>query len=232
MNGYVGIFRCLLEKPIWQNSTPEQKTILITLLLMVNHHEAEWEWKGEKFKVNPGQTVTSIEKIANASGKGISIQNVRSALKRFEKLDFLTNESTKSGRVITIVNWGLYQTELLRGNKDTNKEVTKSQQRGNKEVTPNNNDNKDKKDNKIKYDDYVSMTEEEYNKLISEHGEQLIKEKIIDLNLWKGSKGKRTKSDYLTLLSWIRKDQKENKPITRPNGIKEIPKNPTRRDDF
>ena len=222
-NGYIKLFRCMSKKPIWKNSTPEQKTILITLLLMVNHEEAEWEWKGKKFKVNPGQKVTSLEKIAEESGKGISIQNVRSALKRFEKLEFITNESTKSGRLISIVNWELYQCDKLSPNKEVNKEVTKSQQRGNKGVTTNKNDKNDKNDKnilikdiekvekavkKIHYADNVTMLEEEYSKLIIEYGEPLIKEKIIDLDLWKGSKGKNTKSDYLTIKAWIRKDQK------------------------
>ena len=116
---------------------------------MVNHHEAEWEWEGGKFKVFPGQTVTSIEKIAAKAGKGISTQNVRSALKRFEKFEFLTNKSTKTGRLITVLNWGLYQDTEKKPNKVPNKEVTKTQQRGNKEVTTNNNDNNDKKDKRI-----------------------------------------------------------------------------------
>jgi hypothetical protein len=148
MEGYIGLYRCLLDKPIWKQSTPEQKTILITILLMVNHQEAEWEWQGEKFKVLPGQKITSLEKIAEASGKGISIQNVRSALLRFEKLGFLTNKSTKTGRLISIENWELYQVEFKKGNKEDSKGITKSQQTGNKEVTTNNND-KNKKNNKI-----------------------------------------------------------------------------------
>ena len=143
MLGYICLHRCLLDKPIWKLSTPEQKTILITLLLMVNHEENEWEWKGEKFKVKPGQTVTSLDNIAKACGKGVSIQNIRTALVRFSKLGFLTNESTKTGRLITIINWDTYQTELVRANKETNSRLTKTQQRPNKDLTPNNNDKND-----------------------------------------------------------------------------------------
>jgi hypothetical protein len=74
--------------------------------------------------------------------------------------------------------------------------------------------------NNIKYAEFVSMTEDEYKKLTTQYGEAYIKEKIIDLNLWKGSKGKSTKSDYMTLLTWIRKDSKSIKPkeIERPNA--------------
>lgn len=148
MEGYIALYRCLLDKPIWKQSTPEQKTILITLLLMANHEENEWEWQGQKFKVFPGQFVTSLDSIVKTCGKGITIQNVRSALLRFEKLEFLTNASTKTGRFITILKWHTYQVDLMRGNKETNKEVTKTQQRPNKEVTTNNNDKNDNNDKK------------------------------------------------------------------------------------
>lgn len=143
MEGWISLYRCLLGKPIWKKSTPEQKSILITLLLMVNHRENEWEWKGEQFRVQPGQMITSLESIVEEAGKGISIQNVRTALARFEKLQFLTNESTKTGRLITIVNWHLYQQEIKETNKEDNKDLTKRSQRPNKDLTPNNNDNND-----------------------------------------------------------------------------------------
>jgi hypothetical protein len=78
-------------------------------------------------------------------GKGVSIQNIRSALKRFQKLHFLTNESTKTGRKLTICNYNSYQKQDSQANKATNSQVTKTQQRGNKEVTPNNKDNNNNK---------------------------------------------------------------------------------------
>jgi hypothetical protein len=149
--GWICLYRDLLDKAIWQNSTAEQKTILITLLLMANHEPNQWEWKGKKYTVKAGEFITSLEKIVARCGKGITIQNVRSALKRFEKLQFLTNESTKQNRLIKIENWSLYQSRENQPNKATNKEVTKTQQRPNKEVTTNNNDNNDNNDNNILY---------------------------------------------------------------------------------
>jgi hypothetical protein len=143
--GWIKLHRELIDKPIWLKSTPEQKSILITLLLMANHQESQWEWQGVKFEVKPGQFITSLEHIAEKSGKGITVQNVRSSLKKFQdKYQFLTNESTKTGRLITICNWGDYQAKEQETNKDTNNELTKNQQRGNKELTPNKNDKNDK----------------------------------------------------------------------------------------
>lgn len=142
--GWIKLHRALLDKTIWINSTPEQKTILVTLLLMANHEPNQWEWKGKKYTVKSGEFITSLEKIVAKCGKGITTQNVRSALKRFEKLQFLTNESTKQNRLIKIANWSLYQDEENQPNKATNKEVTNDQQRPNKEVTTNKNDKNDK----------------------------------------------------------------------------------------
>ena len=145
-DGWVKIHRVLFEHPIWKQSTPEQKVILIALIGMVNHEPERWEWKGEMFEAKRGQTVTSLESIREACGKGVSIQNVRTALARFEKLEFLTNESTKSGRLITICNYCKWQDKGDETNKGANKEVTKTSQRPNKDLTPNKNDKNDKND--------------------------------------------------------------------------------------
>lgn len=138
--GWIKIYRELLDKPIWQLSTMEQKVILITLLLMANHKAKKWEWNGQQFECAPGQFITSIAKIIEKAGNDITSQNVRTALKRFEKLNFLTNESTKTGRLITIVNWENYQGYDDEGNKDANKDLTKTSQRPNKDLTTNKND--------------------------------------------------------------------------------------------
>ena len=139
-NGWIKLYRDLLEKPIWLNSTPEQKTVLITVLMLANHDENEWDWNGKKFKVGSGQFVTSLPKLAEKCGDGISIQNVRTALKRFEKLEFLTDESTATGRVITIVNWGIYQGCDGEPNRPSNSCLTEGQQTPNRGLTANKND--------------------------------------------------------------------------------------------
>ena len=138
--GWIVLHRKLLDKPIWFESTAEQKVILITLLLMANHAEKEWEWQGQKYVAKPGQFVTSLSKIAEVCGEGISFQNVRTALKRFEKYGFLTNESTNKNRLITINNWAFYQNNSNDTNRQPNKQLTSNQQATNKQLTTNNND--------------------------------------------------------------------------------------------
>jgi len=159
--GWIKLHRQLLEKAIWLDSTPEQKTILITLLLMANHEGREWIWDGKKFKAEPGQFVTSLESIAKNCGSGISIKNVRSAIAKFEKYGFLANKSTKTGRLITIVNWRDYQAKDDEGGKDTGKEVANKGQSSGKEVATNKNDKKDKNDKNIRNNIISDFTQDE-----------------------------------------------------------------------
>ena len=139
--GWIKLHRELLEKPIWYQSSLEQKVILITLLLMANHEERSYIFNGEKIVLKAGQIGTSLERIAEKTNKQVTQQNIRTALKKFERLGFLTNESTKCGRLITIVNWGIYQDNESSANKEANSCLTKDQQTANKaltnELTPN-----------------------------------------------------------------------------------------------
>ncbi|RXM72220.1 DNA replication protein DnaD [Clostridium tetani] len=139
--GWISLYRSLLDKPIWQCSTPEQKTIFITILLLANHKEREWEWQGKPYKCKPGQFITSIPSLVERCGKGITTQKVRTALNKFKKYGFLTDESTNNGRLITIVNWELYQGIKNETNIQVNRQATGNQQADNRQVTPNNNVN-------------------------------------------------------------------------------------------
>ncbi|MDI9472202.1 MAG: hypothetical protein QM221_04755 [Bacillota bacterium] len=146
--GWIKLHRELIKKPIWQCSTPEQKVILITLLMMANHDTKEWEWKGEKYHCKPGEFVTSAKSIQKKAGEGISRQNIRTALKRFEKYEFLTIETTKVNTKIFIQNWEKYQSKEQQPNQDANHQLTISQPTANHQLTTNKNDKNDKNDKK------------------------------------------------------------------------------------
>lgn len=138
-SGWIKLHRQLLNKAIWNCSTIEQKVILITILLLANHEESQWQWNGKKFICRPGQFITSLPSLAKASG--CSIQNIRTALKRFKKYEFLTEQVTGTGRLITVINWGKYQAKP----EDLTGEVTEGQQTPNRPLTPNKKNKNDKK---------------------------------------------------------------------------------------
>jgi len=144
MDGWIKLHRKLIEKPIWQASTPEQKVILVTLLIMANHKEKEWEWMGEKYKAKPGELVTSLKSITKLCGEGVSIRKVRTALDRFEKYEFLTNQSTNKNRLIKIENWGHYQGVNDKTDKQSDKQLTSNRQAVDKQLTTNKNVKNDK----------------------------------------------------------------------------------------
>lgn len=135
-NGYFKVWRDLFNKSIWLNSTPEQKSILFAVLNLANWQANTWEWKGKEYHCQRGEFISSYSKIAKSTGKGIGTQNVRTALKRFQNLDFLTVQSTggyQDGIKVIINNWEIYQNET---NRPANSCLTDYQQTPNSLLTP------------------------------------------------------------------------------------------------
>lgn len=56
---------------------------------------------------------------------------------------------------------------------------------------------------KVKYGEYVHMTEAEHQKLLDEYGPEMTARMIEVLDNYKGSKGKTYKNDYRAILSWV-----------------------------
>lgn len=107
--GWVKIYRKLLKNALWKDCTDGQKVVLITLLLMADYEDNEWIFNGKECKTKPGQLVTSIKSIAEVAGVSHSL--VQRSLEKFEKYGFSISKSTNKNRLITIVNWGKYQTK-------------------------------------------------------------------------------------------------------------------------
>lgn len=127
-NGFVCLWRNMLYDPVWYNSTPEQKVLLITLLLMVCWKEQEYDVYGEKLTLKPGQIVTSVAEIKKLTGKHVSTKNIRTGIDRFKKMNFLAKETTKRGTLITIVNWRKYQDGNFESGKESGNELAKDWQ--------------------------------------------------------------------------------------------------------
>ena len=157
-HGWIKLYRCLLDDPIWQCSTNEQKVILVTLLLMANHAERKWEWNGRPYYCKPGQMITSAESIAKKAGPDISRQNVRTALKRLEKMGFLTIQTTKLNTLLTICNWETYQFNPEAANQTTNLETTNESPSANQRLTTN-------KNVKTHRCDYLSAEQKEFQRI-------------------------------------------------------------------
>ena len=232
--GWIKLYRELISKSIWQLSSPEHKTILITILLLANHEETTWEWKGQQHSCKPGQLITSLESLAAESGAGVSIKNVRTALKRFEKLGFLANESAKTGRLITVVNWAKYQGQFEEGGKEGGKQVAKTWQTGGKQVATNKNNKNDKnvRREEGKYigrtrPTFIQPTLEEVRSYCEERENDVDPERFVDYyeaRGWELTKCRKMKDWKAAVRTWERNDKKWNKekhPDNHPDQRKE-----------
>lgn len=131
-------------------------------------------------------------------------------------------------------------------NQKTNQKQTRNKPKTNTSndvyVYVNNNSNKkdirgvgeEEKEEKKKFGEFVAMTNAEYEKLVSTHGEKFTKKCIEVLDNYKGSSGKKYKSDYRAILSWV-VDKVKTTPTTKsiPEWYgKEIEDNPATEDEF
>lgn len=154
MEGWIKLHRQLLKSTIWKISTPEQKTVLIALLLTANHCANDWEYKGQPYTCQPGQLVTSVNSIMEACGKGITDKKVRNALDKFVKHGVIEKESSTKNTLITFVNWDKFQKgEINKGQSKGNEEADCGQT-GVEQRATNKNVNNYKKENNYKKNTY------------------------------------------------------------------------------
>ena len=78
-----------------------------------------------------------------------------------------------------------------------------------------------KKPSKVSYAEFVKMTEDEYDKLLTEYGQQETHAMIDILDNYKGSHGKQYKSDYRAILNWVvkRRDEERRKGAGQESAI-------------
>lgn len=113
-----------------------------------------------------------------------------------------------------------YENGLKGGRKPKqNQEETKKEPKGNRKKTKtkandneNANVNVNANEKKINFAQYVSMTQDEFNKLVKSYGEDFTNKCIVALDNYKGSSGKYYKSDYRAILTWVVEKVKKDEP--------------------
>lgn len=208
--GYVKIYRSLQESWLWQDKPFNYASAWIDLIMLANHNGNKFLLGTQLIEVKRGEFITSQEKLARRWGWGNT--KLRSFLKLLEKQNMITLKPTQKQTAIEIVNYSVYQTTQIE-----NKLIPNRYQTDTKSIPNTNNNDKNvknvKEDNtkeiyKEKYLEFVFLTNEEYEKLIAQYSEPVIKEIITRLNNYIGSTGTKYKSHYYTLLNWLRKEKK------------------------
>jgi DNA-binding transcriptional MerR regulator len=133
MTGWIKIHRKFLDWE-WFNKS-EAVHLFIYLVLKANHKDGQWQG----IDIKKGQFVTSFGKIS--SDTGISLQTIRTLLKKFEKTNEINIQTTNKFTIVTLCKYECYQQE----NEPTNTQLTNEQQTTNKQLTTNKNDKNEKK---------------------------------------------------------------------------------------
>ncbi len=116
MNGWIKTHRKIIE---WEWFTvPNMFHVFSYLLLSANTKDTKFQG----LDLKKGQLVTGLFSLKEATG--VSIQSLRTCLKRLKSSGEITVKSTNKYSVITICNYSMYQFE----NKTANKQSTSNQQ--------------------------------------------------------------------------------------------------------
>ena len=112
--------------------------LFLHCLLKANHRQKKWRG----LLINKGQFVTSLSKLSKETG--LSLQQVRTSIKKLQSTHDLTYKPSSKYTVITVDNYNKYQGSQGDDNTVNNIKKTNKQHSSNKQVTTNNNDKNDK----------------------------------------------------------------------------------------
>jgi hypothetical protein len=228
MEGWIKLHRKTLENPIIMQDK-EYLAVWIFLLLNATHSEYDTMFQGQRITLKKGQLITGRKIISKKLD--ISESKVQRILKCFETEHQIEQQTTRQNRLVSILNWEMYQQHEQQDEQQVNNKRTTSEQRVNTNKKDNNiNNTKNAKnginnrttqnqETKIHFAEFVSMTNAEYEKLVSTYGPNFVDQCIKKLDDYKGSSGKSYKSDYRAILSWVVDEIKKRQNKNSKGGI-------------
>ncbi len=216
--GYIKLWRCIQHNPVWNYEKFSRGQAWLDLIMLANHKDSSVRKRGIKIEVKRGQVGWSERQLADRW------QWSRGKVARF--LEELENEQQiiqQNGpqninvtSLITIVNYEKYQSD------EPQNEPQMIPQTGRKRAansTMNKNEKNEKNEKKesipkIAFSENVSMTQNEFDKLVESHGQPKTDWMIAKLETYKKSSGKKYKCDYSAILSWVVGEAEKNyKPL-------------------
>lgn len=108
MEGWISLYRQIVDNWIWKSQEPfDKRSAWIDLLLMVNHKTEKIEFNGNMIEIEKGQRITSIDKLANRWKW--SRHKVSDFLNRLEAEHMLVQIRDNRKTLISIENYNKYQ---------------------------------------------------------------------------------------------------------------------------
>lgn len=106
MEGYIKVYRSILNNPVVCKDS-EYFAVWCYLLLNATHKEKQVLFAGKKITLKAGQLITGRIKIAEHFK--ISESKVQRILKTYESEQQIEQQISNKNRLITILQWDLYQ---------------------------------------------------------------------------------------------------------------------------
>lgn len=149
--GYVKIYRCIEDDPIWQDDEPYSKRAAwIDLILQVNHKDSSFILGMQKIIVKRGQKWTSIGKLCERWHWGR--EKVSRYLNLLESEGMIWQERTNRGLLITLVNYAKFQ-DFNGNTRQQTEQQTRQQTKQQANIKPNTKPNsKPNTNNNVKND--------------------------------------------------------------------------------
>lgn len=121
LNGFIKVHRQMVQWGWYKD--PVVKVLFLHLLLMANFKDMEWMG----MTIKSGQLVTSNKHLAE--DLGLTVQQVRTGLKKLKKTGEITCRATNKFTVITLENWAKFQFfDVQATSKITNEQQTSNNQ--------------------------------------------------------------------------------------------------------
>ena len=154
MEGWIKLHRKLLEWEWYGDS--KMVHLLFHLIASANHKDNNWRG----IKVKRGQVIVGYNELSSKTG--ISIQSLRTCIKKLKSTGEVTVKTTNKYSLVTILKYDSYQINEDT-NKQTNNQLTINQQSTNNQLTTNKNVKKEKNENntnsKVFYDNEINTNE-------------------------------------------------------------------------
>lgn len=201
MQGWVSFHR-KIEEWEWYDDANTFR-LFFHLVLKANHKDNKWRG----IDIKRGELVTSNEQLAKQLK--LTVSKIRTSLNKLKSTREITIKTTNKNTVVTVVNYGLYQsTDAEIATKTTNKSQSNDNQ-----IATNNNDNNENNDKKKVIKRFTPPTLEEIISYCKERKNKVDPEKFLNFYESKGwMVGKnKMKSWKASVRTWESKDKPEVK---------------------
>lgn len=126
--GYLKLYRKMMDNPIVTKDA-EHLAIWIFLLTEARYMPEDSLFGGKKITLQPGQLTTGRKQIADKIR--VTESKVQRVLKLFESEQLIEQQTSSRNRLISIVNWNVYQSDEQPNKQQVNNNRTTSEQQVN-----------------------------------------------------------------------------------------------------